>query len=348
MWQPPFVYVYHTTDCAQRLNQFSCQQQTELALRKNRAQAPKQFREFFAILQALEKCCRMRTKSTIQTGLAEHIARLCSSRRARVWLVVLAVCALIVPATTEGLTPLSQGFSTTDKVSLGSIVSLQGNSADSVSAATTKNANSIVGVVINEGNSLLSLSSEGENQIQVATGGVLQVLVSDINGEISEGDQITASPIKGVGMKATSNAKVVGIAQAGISGNNGSKETYTDKAGKKQTILLGQVPVLVNVSYYFKQPDKTIVPSAIQNIANALAGKTVNTLPILISVGIFFVTLMVVVSIVYSMIHSSIISVGRNPMSQSAIYRGIVQLSALVVGILVVAVVSIYMILTRF
>jgi hypothetical protein len=76
------------------------------------------------------------------------------------------------------------------------------------------------------------------------------------------------------------------------------------------------------------------VPAAIQNMANALAGKSVSTLPILISLAIFIVTIIVVVSIVFAMVRSSIISVGRNPMSQSAIYRDIIQLSALVLAIL--------------
>jgi hypothetical protein len=174
------------------------------------------------------------------------------------------------------------------------------------------------------------------------------VLVSDINGEIQQGDSITASPVKGVGMKATNNAKVVGIAQGKPTNSNGTKQTYKDSAGKEHPLVLGEVPVLINVSYYYKQPDKTIIPSAIQNVANALAGKTVNTTPILISGAIFIITLAVVVSIIYSMIRSSIISVGRNPMSQSAVYRDVIQLSALVLGILAVSLTSIYFILTRF
>jgi hypothetical protein len=57
--------------------------------------------------------------------------------------------------------------------------------------------------------------------------------------------------------------------------------------------------------------------------------------------------LIVVSSIIYSMIRSSIISVGRNPMSQSAIYRDLIQLSALVIGILAVGLISVYLVLTR-
>jgi hypothetical protein len=266
---------------------------------------------------------------------------------AKVWVAGIALLSLIVPATVSGITSISQGFLTKDNPPLGAIVSLQKNSTDYVSTATTDNVNNILGVVIGGGNSLLSLSNDQANQIQVATDGVVQVLVSSINGGVYAGDQITASPISGVGMKATANVKVVGIAQDNL-GNNSTKQSYTDKKGHKHSIMLGEVPVLVNVSYYYKQPDKTLIPSAVQNIANALAGKSVNSLPILISMGIFLMTLIIVVSIIYAMIHSSIISVGRNPMSQSAIYRNLIQLSGLVVAILGLAVISIYMILTKF
>lgn len=286
-----------------------------------------------------------RTRGASRIG---HAARFGGLRQAKAWVTVLTLAVLAIPVTVSGLTSLSQSYTAKDKLAPGSIVSLQNNSSDTISATTITNVNGILGIVINDGNSLLSLTNDGASQIQVASTGVAQVLVSDINGGIAQGDQITASPVAGVGMKATTSVKVVGIAQDGLKKEQGSNESYTDKSGQKHSVLIGQVPVLINVSYYYKQADKTLIPSAVQNLANALAGKPVNSLPILLSLGVFFVTLIIVVSIIYSMIRSSIISVGRNPMSQSAIYRDIIQLSALVVGLLVVAVVSIYMILTRF
>lgn len=276
------------------------------------------------------------------------IARGSTAWLRRGWIVGCLGAILALPATAAAITTLSQGFFTTDKVALGSIVSLQNNSSDQVNAASSDNVDGLLGVVIDSGTSLLALTSNTGNQIQVATSGVVQTLVSNINGDITTGDEITASPISGVGMKATANAKVIGIAQNKLDAGNSSDQNYTDKSGQKHTVRIGTVPVLVNVSYYYRQPDKTLIPPAIQNIANALAGKQVNALPILISLGIFIVTLVVVASIVYSMIHSSIISVGRNPMSQSAVYRNLTQMSALVVGILAVSVISIYMVLTKF
>jgi len=276
-------------------------------------------------------------------GYAKHI-RL--HPRLVVFMSILTL-SLVVPLSAHAIASLSQGYTATDTLAIGSIVSLENNTSDKVIASATSNVDSILGVVINDGSTPLSLSNGQDNQVQVITSGMAPVLVSDINGEIVQGDQITASPIKGVGMKATTNTKVVGIAQ-GTPRNSSEKQSYTDNEGNKRSLVLGEVSVLVNASYFFKQPEKTIIPSSVQSMANALAGKTVNTVPILISAAIFIVTLIVVVSIIYSMIRSSIISVGRNPMSQSAIYRDVIQLSALVLGILAVSLVSIYIILTRF
>lgn len=268
------------------------------------------------------------------------------SRYAWFLLAGVALLSVVTSTTLYAATSISQGYMTSDKLLAGSIVSLQKDSSDQVFAASTGNVDSILGVVINPENSLLSLSNGEESQVQVATSGTLQVLVSDINGTISRGDQVTASPIKGIGMKATGNVRVVGIAQSDLAGN-GSKQSYKDKDGREHSVMLGEVPVLVNVSYFFKEPEKTVVPSVVQSVANALAGKDVSTTPIFISAAIFIITVIVVVSIIYSMIRSSIISVGRNPMSQSAIYRNLIQLSVLVLVILGVGFSSIYMVLTR-
>lgn len=261
--------------------------------------------------------------------------------------ILTTLAALLSPAAVSAITPLSQGYTSKENLAFGSIVSLENTASDVVHATTPTTAGNMLGVVINDRTTLLSLDNGNASQVQVATSGVVSVLVSSINGDVRAGDEITASPISGVGMKATANTKVIGIAQGDLKGNNASKETYTDKSGKKHDTLIGTVPLQVNVAYYYKQPDKTIVPSAVQNIANALAGKSVSTVPILISAGIFVVVMIVVSSIVYSMVRSSIISVGRNPMSQSAIYRDMVQMSALVVGIMAVGLVTIYLVLTR-
>jgi hypothetical protein len=264
-----------------------------------------------------------------------------------VLIMSLLMLGIISAAKVGALTPISQGFTATKTIASGSIVSLKSGTSDQVVTSTAKEASAVFGVVISSDSSLLSLNNGQANQVQVATSGTVPVLVSDINGGIKDGDAITASGIDGVGMKATINTKIIGVAQEDLNANNSSNETYKDNDGTHH-LQVGLVSVLVNVAYYYKQPEKTIIPTAVQNVANAIAGKKVDSVPILISSGIFLVTLFVVATIIYAMIRSSIISVGRNPMSQAAVYRDVMQMSALVVGIIGAAVVSIYLVLTRF
>ncbi len=240
---------------------------------------------------------------------------------------------------------ISQSYSTTDDLAIDTIVSLKNNSSDEVVGANHTNSDNLLGVVVSANSSSLSLTNNLSNQVQVATSGTLRVFVSDINGIIGRGDYITASPITGVGMKATDNARIIGVAQGSVEG--GAKQVIKDGSGKDQSVMVGEVPILVNVSSYFKQPDKTLIPSAVQNIANAFAGRSVSALPILVSAGIFVVTLLVVVIIIYAMIRNAIISVGRNPLSQSAVYRNVIQMSGLVLAILAAAFTAIYLVLTK-
>ena len=258
--------------------------------------------------------------------------------------VLIAALTLATPAA-YAVTSLSESYSSPDDLAIGSLVSVQDDQTDIVKAAESSNVENLLGVVIASGSSLLTLSNGKEDEVQVATTGTLPVLASDINGAIKRGDHVTASPIKGVGMRATANIRVIGVAQGAMT--NVKEEKYKNSAGEEKTVKIGEVPVLVNVAYFFKEPEKTVVPAAIQNVANSLAGREVGTVPVLISGAIFLIMLIIVASLVYSMIRSSIISVGRNPLSQSAIYRDLVQLSGLVLAILGVGLVSIYLVLTR-
>ncbi len=271
---------------------------------------------------------------------------MCSRFAVFVMLSMLLV-TLLVSSVSHAVISVSQSYTSENDLSIGSLVSLKKNSADEVVPSISSNAESLLGIVISADSSLLALTNAKGKQVQVATSGTVPVIVSDVNGTIRQNDHITASPISGVGMKATTNVRIIGIAQGDMVDDKGGKQEYTAKDGSKHTVQLGQVPVLVNVSYFLKEPDKTIIPAAVQNIANSLAGRAVSTVPILVSAAIFVVMIIVVLAIIYSMIKSSIISVGRNPMSQSAIYRDLVQLSALVLVILTVGMVSIYLILTK-
>lgn len=257
-------------------------------------------------------------------------------------LVIAGVALFLLPVTALAVPPISQGFATKEGLELGTLVSLITDSADTVEAANTDNTNNLLGIVISTQSSSIALGTGDTNEVQVATGGSVTALVSDINGEVKQGDQITASPISGVGMKVSSNAKVIGIAQADMTVTT---EQDIELGDTTRSVKLGSVPLLINVSYHYQTPEKTLIPASLQNIANAVAGREANPLPIILSGIIFIVMLIVVMVIVFSMIRNSIISVGRNPLSQSAVYRDVIQLSAVIIVIVAASITAIYFIL---
>ncbi len=260
-------------------------------------------------------------------------------------LLISSIFTYAIAPLALALTTISESYQASSVIPVGSLVSQLKDSQTQVAPSLVASVDNLLGVVINPDSSLLSVSTGNNGQVQVATSGTLPVLVSNLNGDIKRGDHITASPLSGLGMLANGNVRVVGIAQGDMA--NKKEQVIKDANGNDQKVTLGEVPVLINVAYFFKEPDKSVVPIAFQNIANTLAGKQVQPVPIIISGAIFVVTAIVVMSIIFSMIRHSIISVGRNPMSQSAIYRDVIQLSALVIGILAVATISIYLVLTR-
>lgn len=252
----------------------------------------------------------------------------------------------LAPALAAATSVISVAYPASQPLAAGTLVSLN-KETNGVEPATTKNADNLLGAVVLDGNSLLSFEGSGSS-VQVTTSGVTQVEVSDINGAINPGDSITASPIAGVGMKATTNVKIIGVAQASLASSSGAqKQTVTDQTGKKQQVLIGTVPVDINVAYFFKTPDKSIIPQTIQNLANTVAGREVAPLPILLSAAIIIVSIIAISSLISSAVRSSIISVGRNPLSQAAVYRNLLQVSGLILGILAAAVAAVFMILTK-
>ena len=260
-----------------------------------------------------------------------------------IYLIGLFVVFIGLTAPALAITPVSQSYLTDKIIPLGSLVALEGNSADRVIPADTTSVKNLIGVTINDSTPLV-LTSGNSNSTLVATSGIAPTLVSNLNGEIELGDQITASPIAGVGMKATSNIKVIGVAQSQV---YGKKTETVNVDGNNQEIEVGEIRLLVSVGYHYQEQEKTLIPTALQNIANAMAGKKVDPLPIIISLIIFIVTMIIVISLVYSIVRSSIISVGRNPLAQSAVYRNAIQMSVLVLAIIAVATVAIYLVLTK-
>jgi len=240
---------------------------------------------------------------------------------------------------------ISQGFTTSEtNVAAGALMTMKTGSTSTVELANTERVERLIGVVGD--NTLLELGDQSEN-VQVVTSGVAQVLVSNANGEVRAGDKITASPIEGVGMKAVQSVQVIGIAQADLNSSQIQTRTVQAADGSQVQIKIGKIAVQVNVTFYVAPDDRSsFLPAFLQDFANAVSGREVSPVRVMIAALILILAFVSIAVLLYSTVKSSIISIGRNPLSEKAVRKSIFQIGGTVVGILLLTLITIYLILT--
>jgi hypothetical protein len=250
-----------------------------------------------------------------------------------------------IAASAQGSSSIGQHFDTKDTaVTPASLVSFAGDDSKSVELSRIDQASRIAGVV---GSKPLIELSESGGGIQVVTSGTTLTLVSDINGNISTGDKITISPIMGVGMRATENGVVVGTAQGSLADTSTETRELTDQAGKKQKVKIGLVAVQVAVAFYSPDDGSTsFLPTFMQEVANRVSGRNVSPIRVLIAALLLLLTFLSIVVLLYSSVRSSIISIGRNPLSERAVRKSLFQVGLTILTVLIFATVIIFLILT--
>ena len=260
--------------------------------------------------------------------------------------MLTALCILTLPIVAlaqNNNSAIAQQYHTTETdITPASMVIMQQGKTNSIELSTLAHADQLVGVVSDK--PLIELSS-GISGIQVVTNGLVKTLVSDVNGTISAGDKITASPIEGVGMRAVDNTTVVGTAQGPLV--DVQTRTIKDTDGKDVKIHVGLVAVQVGVAYFNADSSKksTLIPASLQTVANNIAGQNVSPVRVLVA-GLILLLLFVSITILlYSAVRSSIISIGRNPLSERAVRKSLLQVAVTVLAVLGFAVALIYIVL---
>ncbi len=268
----------------------------------------------------------------------------------RVRLAVLSALFIIVafawPLQAQNTVAISQGFQTNEAtITSGALVSLEPANKGNVQLANTDRVEQLVGVI---GDKPLVTLSNNATEVQVVISGITPTLVSNINGDIKTGDKITASPVNGVGMKATDSSQVVGTAQEDFKNIQTRELTITDKNGKSQTVRAGTLPLQINVTYHAAPEDQesAFLPAFLRQIANSVAGREVPTTRVLLALLVLLAGFICIGVLLYSSVQSSIISIGRNPLSEQAVHKSLLEVGAAALGILLLMIITIYLILT--
>ncbi len=259
---------------------------------------------------------------------------------------VMSLLFFHVPAFAQSSSSISQRFQTSRAgITPAALVSVEKDNSSAVELSDSNSVSRLVGVVNNQ--PLIGLSDGGSGLDVVISGNTI-ALISNLNGAVKTGDKITASPIAGVGMKAVEATTIVGVAQASLGSVQTETRQVVDKTGKKRQIKIGLMPLQVGVASFTPEAEKqsSFVPSFLQSIANSVSGRNVSPMRVLIAALILVLLFLSITVLLYSSVRSSIISIGRNPLSQSAVRKSLSQVGVTVCMVLIFAVVIVYLVLT--
>jgi hypothetical protein len=257
-------------------------------------------------------------------------------------LVMLAIAAFILLAVLlltpfrAGADNVVSGFSSKDALQPGLVVAVDKSQSNSVKAAPANNPTLMYGIVVDPSDAPITLVGQNSKTF-VATTGTYPVLASVVNGKIKSGDYISMSGIDGIAAKAIpSQPLILGKAAGSFDGSANVITTNNNKA-------IGRVFVSIGVQ---KNPLSIIdptLPSFLRKIADGLANKSVPVIRVYTAMLIFLISILASLTILWSGVRSSLISLGRNPLSRKSIFSGMYKTIFTGLGVFIIGMAGVYL-----
>lgn len=250
-------------------------------------------------------------------------------------LAALILMNLAHPA--KAATDIVTGFNSKDVLQPGIVVSIDNSQSRSVKAAPANDESKMFGVVVDPSDAPFTLNGQGQ-QVFVASSGIYRVLVSTVNGLIHPGDFISMSTVNGVAAKATAvQSTTLGQAESGF---DGSSNVITNTSGQ----AIGRIYVNISIQ---KNPfaNNDPIPVFLKRIAVSLANKPVPVVRIYVALIIFIITAIAAITILWSGIRSSLVSLGRNPLSRHVILGGLYKVIITGLSVFGIGLLGVYLLL---
>lgn len=253
--------------------------------------------------------------------------------------------ALWLPAHAQEFT---QGFGADEKLLRGALVSRVEGDENKVASAVVDDLERVYGVVVRSNETPVTLTFDPSG-VLVATSGRYELLVSNINGEIKDGDYLTASSIRGIAMKADDRqAKSIGQALQNFDTNDpnqvlSSKDVNTTE-GQERTVAIGRILVDLDVR---NNPLSfgVLAPQVLIQLGETIAGGPVSVTRIWGALATLVLSFATGSVIFYAGVRTSIIAIGRNPLSKASVLRGFLQVTTISLAIFIVGGFAVYLIL---
>jgi hypothetical protein len=269
------------------------------------------------------------------------------SKRQLLAFIVLGflVVAAQLPLTHAQVVP--QGYKTDETLQRGMLVMLKEGDTSKITALTPGNSDKMLGVVVDRNDTPVSIS-DGSQTVYVANTGHFDVLVSDQNGAISPNENIAVSALSGIGMKAsTASPNIAGKALEGFSGKENTIGTtkVKDSGGQEKEVHLGFVMTDISIGKNPQFKTEAQVPEALRKASTAIANKQVSASKIYVGMVLIFLTSIIAAIVLYSGVRSSMIALGRNPLSRKSILRGMFQVIITSIIIFICGLFGVYLLL---
>lgn len=251
--------------------------------------------------------------------------------------VLVALSAVFAVRPASAANSIVEGFNSKDTLQPGLVVALDSSQSRLVMPAPASKENLMYGVVVDPSDAPFTLNSQG-SKVFVATAGIYRVLASTVNGAIKPGDYVSMSTINGIAAKATAvQSTTLGQAQSGF---DGTSNIITNNGGQ----AIGRIYVNINIQ---KNPfaNADPVPVFLKRIAVSLASKPVPVVRIYAALVIFVITCIAAITILWSGIRSSLVSLGRNPLSRHTIMGGMYKVIFTGLSVFAVGLAAVYLLL---
>ena len=277
------------------------------------------------------------------TKIKQHL----SAKRVMASIGLVLLCAISMSHPLDAQT-VTQGYGSAETLQRGMLVSLKDGDATKVEPADESNSKRLQGLVVNANDASVTLSSDGSKTF-VATVGRYEGLVSDENGVVRTGDYISISKIRGIGMKASDKSDaVIGKALENFDGKSDVLSTTDLKSngGVVQKVHVGRILLDIGIGANpHAKPEEVNLPGFLKRASEAIAQKPVSPVRVYISIMVFLAATVVAGSMLYAGVRSSMISIGRNPLSKQSIVKSMVQVIITSFMVFILGIFGVYLLL---
>lgn len=261
-------------------------------------------------------------------------------------MIALFFVVLVTTSSAIAQGAVSQEVFDSDTVPVGTVVSLTDGDLRQVSLANIKNSEYLFGVVTIPGSTLAEIGTADEGR-PVANAGDVSVVVSTINGDISEGDILGVSAISGVAALADTRqtSTVLGVASGDFSANSpGARAvTTTLENGETSTATIGTIVVRLAINDFYVQTTED--DSLLRSFGERFVGREVSTTQAIFAAAIVLASIIVGGMMMWNSVRGGFISIGRNPLAGNAVFNGLYYVTIISLGIVTGGFVAGYVIL---